>query len=184
MPFNTILALVLITLPPSENDLSHFSHLKQSCLEISLEMELMDAKEIKYVFSKNEEFNYDIKLIQKRYSELKDSPMTWDSKRFPGKEECTEILAFNRRFRTFVEQKIDFTIDAHEKLFLGEVLLEIDELYNLWDMIKDTNCEYYYVTTRRNMLKKLKEKLGDVDFYDGALPPAVPLWRFQRIDNY
>ena len=44
-------------------------------------------------------------------------------------------------------------------------------------------CEYYYVTVRRQALKKLKEMIGDQAYYSGSLPPHVPVWRFARGDN-
>ena len=62
------------------------------------------------------------------------------------------------------------------------ILQETDQLYQIWDTVRDARCEYYYVTVRRQALKRLREALGDEAYFSGRLPPHVPLWRFQQID--
>jgi hypothetical protein len=59
---------------------------------------------------------------------------------------------------------------------------ETEHLYQVWDTVRDARCDYYYVTVRRQALKKLRKMLGVDDYYFGKLPPPVPLWRFQEID--
>ena len=63
------------------------------------------------------------------------------------------------------------------------MLLEADRLYQIWDLVRDNRCDYYYVTVRRQALKKLKEMIGDQAYYSGQLPPHVPVWQFARIDR-
>ena len=65
---------------------------------------------------------------------------------------------------------------------LCETIGEVDRLYHLWDNIRDSRCDYYYVTIRRQALKKIRDEIGVAAFYNGQLPPHVPVWRFQRID--
>ena len=83
----------------------------------------------------------------------------------------------NIGFPSFVERHIG--PDSGE---LREMLQEVDRLYNIWDTVRDARCDYYYVTVRRQALKKLRETVGDDAYYSGALPPHVPIWRFARID--
>jgi hypothetical protein len=59
---------------------------------------------------------------------------------------------------------------------------EADRLYQVWDTVRDARCDYYYVTVRRQALKRLRDMLGSDAYYSGVLPPHVPLWRFQRVD--
>jgi hypothetical protein len=63
-----------------------------------------------------------------------------------------------------------------------EAIQDTDRLYQLWDTVRDARCDYYYVTVRRDALKKLRDTLGLADYAAGKLPPHVPLWRFERID--
>src|SRR5262245_32582518 len=58
--------------------------------------------------------------------------------------------------------------------------LETDRLYGVWDAARDARCEFYYVTVRRQALKKLKEMIGDNAYALGELPPYVPEWRFSE----
>ena len=44
----------------------------------------------------------------------------------------------------------------------------------------NTACEYYYVTVRRQALKRLRHMVGHDDYFAGILPPYVPLWRFEE----
>jgi hypothetical protein len=61
-------------------------------------------------------------------------------------------------------------------------LKETDSLYQVWDSVRDARCEYYYITVRRQALKRLQQMIGP-DAYNAAnLPPHVPLWRFQEVN--
>lgn len=52
----------------------------------------------------------------------------------------------------------------------------------IWDALRDVQCDYYYVAVRRQALKDLRERIGSVAYYCGTMPPAVPVWRFRRVD--
>jgi hypothetical protein len=60
-------------------------------------------------------------------------------------------------------------------------LQETDRLYQVWDAVRDARCDYYYVTVRRQALKRLRELIGDEAYYSASFPPCVPFWRFQQI---
>ena len=48
--------------------------------------------------------------------------------------------------------------------------------------MRDARCEYYYITVRRQALKRLRTMIG-AEAYDAAeLPPYVPLWRFLELN--
>ena len=54
---------------------------------------------------------------------------------------------------------------------LRTALQETDHLYQVWDNVRDARCEYYYVTVRRQALKKLREMIGENAYYQGQMPP-------------
>ena len=90
------------------------------------------------------------------------------------------MLAFNRAYRQHLDNRQ--AMELSNAWELHEMLVEADRLYQIWDLVRDTRCDYYYVTVRRQALKKLKELIGDQAYYSGCLPPHVPVWRFDRID--
>ena len=64
---------------------------------------------------------------------------------------------------------------------IREAVRETDRLYAVWDAVRDSRCEFYYVTVRRQALKKLQEMVGPEAYAAGDLPPYVPEWRFAEI---
>jgi hypothetical protein len=100
--------------------------------------------------------------------------------RFPPRQVISEMLAFNRAYREHLEKcQVAGCSPTGD---YQEALREADRLYHLWDAIRDSRCEYYYITVRRQALKKVRDLIGDDAFYNGNFPPHVPVWRFQRID--
>ena len=51
----------------------------------------------------------------------------------------------------------------------------------MWDAVRDARCEFYYVTVRRQALKKLRDLVGEEAYLAGTLPPNVPTWRFNEL---
>ena len=147
---------------------------------LALQWEILDAREVRYVLTRPEDFTADLKLLQRRYHELANAPPVSDCLRFPERAVVSDLLAFNRAYR----QQMD-TRQAIELVHwweFREAVQEADRLYQIWDNVRDARCDYYYVTVRRHALKKLRETIGPEDYYAGRLPPHVPVWRFQRID--
>ena len=62
------------------------------------------------------------------------------------------------------------------------MLAETDRLYLVWDAVRDARCDFYYVTVRRQALKKLRDLVGDEAYATGELPPNVPTWRFREAE--
>jgi hypothetical protein len=100
--------------------------------------------------------------------------------RFPDRALINDLLSFNRSYRQHLDSR-----QSIEKTYwweLHEAVQEADRLYQLWDTVRDARCDYYYVTVRRQALKKVRETVGAQAYYSGCLPPHVPVWRFTRID--
>jgi hypothetical protein len=57
------------------------------------------------------------------------------------------------------------------------VCRDADHLYEIWDCVRDAQCEYYYVTVRRQALERVRELIGSQAFESGSLPPCLPVWR-------
>lgn len=147
---------------------------------LALDWELLDPRETRYVMNRPEDFTGDLKLLRRRYGELREAPPSYDCMRFPDRNLINELLKFNREYRQHLEAR-----QASESMYwweLRESMIECDRIYQVWDLVREANCDYYYVTVRRQALKKLQESLGDQAYYSGVLPPHVPVWRFARIN--
>jgi len=159
---------------------AEFPTLRYSLITLSLEWEILDARETRYVLAREEDAASDIRMLQRRFQELSDAPYLSDAVRFPDRAVVNELLAFNRAYRNYVETRQPMeTVQGSQ---LRAVQREIEYLYQVWDTVRDARCDYYYVTVRRQALKRLRELVGDDAYYRGELPPHVPLWRFQVID--
>jgi hypothetical protein len=147
---------------------------------LAVRWEILDPRELKYVLARPEDFASDLSLLRHRYRLYADAPPVADCCRFPDRAVVNDLLSFNRAYRQYIDVR-----QPVELLHGGELrnaLQETDRLYQIWDAVRDARCEYYYVTVRRNALKQLRELIGEESYYNAALPPCVPLWRFQRID--
>jgi hypothetical protein len=183
-PMNYALAAVLITSPaePPEplQDLEPYSTTRPTVRALAVYWEILDPRESRYMLTRPEDFSANLAQLRRRYSDLIDAPPLYDCMRFPDRSLINDLLAFNRAYRQHLDNRQ--TMELANAWELREMILESDQLYQVWDLVRDTRCEYYYVTVRRQALKKLRETIGDQAFYSGCLPPHVPVWRFARID--
>lgn len=183
-PYQYLLAAALLTQPaespgPSPHP-EWYAVLKEPLQTLAVEWEILDPREVRYVLARAEDFSSDLNLLRRRYQELGEAPPVDDSRRFPERTAVNELLTVNRAFR----QHIDARQPGEPSRWweLRSALQETDTLYQVWDTVRDARCEYYYVTVRRQALQRLRELLGPDNYYAGALPPHVPMWRFQEID--
>lgn len=159
---------------------SQFPVLRFALMGLALEWEILDARETRYVLAREEDLLSDLRMLQRRYQELCDAPYLADAVRLPDRNVVNELLAFNRAFRNYVESRQPMeTVQGSQ---LRAVQREVEYLYQVWDTVRDARCDYYYVTVRRQALKRLRELIGEEAYYRGELPPHVPLWRFHEID--
>jgi hypothetical protein len=179
-----ILALSLLTAPPdaklNRDDLRTMTGLRPTLQTLAVQWEILDPREVRYILSRPEDFSADLTLLRRRFRDFADAPCLQDSLRFPDRETVNELLSFNRAYRQHVgtRQPVELARWWEHRATLQET----DQLYQIWDTVRDARCEYYYVTVRRQALKRLREMLGEEAYYSGELPPHVPLWRFRTID--
>ncbi len=182
-PLNYALAVALLTAAPETAevpDTEGLATVRPTIQSLAVSWELLDARECRYVLTRPEELCTDLKMLRRRNRELSDAPPLQDCMRFPDRGLVNELLSFNRAYRQHLDsrQALDLTYWWE----LHEALMETDRLFQVWDTVRDARCDYYYVTVRRQALKKLRETIGDQAYYAGMLPPHVPTWRFARID--
>lgn len=180
-----LLAAMLLTSPsPAELQdpgalRDHFPAIRWPLLSLAIEYEILDPREMRYVLARPDDVLSDIQMLRRRYEELNDAPPLADSYRFPERTAVNEMLVFNRAFRKFLEERQP--LEQVRSADLRVVQQETDHLYQVWDSVRDARCEYYYVTVRRQALKRLRDLVGEDRYQNGRLPPHVPLWRFETI---
>lgn len=182
-PGDLILAALLLTaqpgtpeLPPTED---RWPAVRDAVHKLAVQWEILDPRETRYILARPDDFSADINLLRRRYRDLLDAPQVDDSGRFPDRSVANELIRFNRAYRKHLDQRHELEIDRSESL--RSVMRETDRLYQVWDAVRDARCEFYYVTVRRQALKKLKDMVGDDDYASGSLPPNVPMWRFDEL---
>lgn len=184
LPFDYLLAVALLTGCPEAPEPTItpevYARLQPTLQALAMEWEILDSREVRYVLTRAEDFGADLKLLRRRHSDLIDAPYLHDCHRFPDRAVISELLTFNRSYRQHLDSLM--AVELVKWWELREALQESDRLYQVWDTIRDARCDYYYVTVRRQALKRLREMLGEEAYASGTLPPHVPVWRFQRID--
>ncbi|HEV3144570.1 MAG TPA: hypothetical protein VGZ47_11845 [Gemmataceae bacterium] len=176
-----IVAILLLTAGPAEPlpaiGTEGWPALQASMQRLAYQWQILDPREDRLLHL--EELAADLKVLRRRYRELADAPNLHDCIRFPEKALSVECLAFNRAYRKAIEKRLPLEFD--QEAALKETLRETDELYKIWDTVRDARCEIYYVPVRRQALKQLRNLIGPEAYYSGHLPPHVPLWRFEEI---
>jgi hypothetical protein len=182
LPIDYLLAVVLMAAPPSHAELLElpgmFPALQFQLRALAVELELLDPREVRYILARPEDFPADLKLLRHRYQELATAPAVDDALRFPERVTVNELLAFNRSYRRLIDVRQPLELVHGWELRMA--LQETDRLYQVWDSVRDARCPYYYVTVRRQALKRLRELVGEEAYYSGQLPPCVPLWHFRE----
>ncbi|MER3416251.1 MAG: hypothetical protein C4297_08595 [Gemmataceae bacterium] len=181
-----ILAVGLLTgsAPPAWEDpallQAHFPVLRFVLTSLALDWEILDPRETRYILARPEDLASDLKLLRDRYQDLKDAPPLVDCLRFPDRSTINELLVHNRAYRNSTEARQPIELTHRADILSAQ--READLLYQIWDTARDARCEYYYITVRRQALKRLRELIGQEAYLKGELPPHVPLWRYQVIE--
>lgn len=180
-PSDLILAAMLLCAPVGTPEpvpsADRWPALQAALHQTAIGWEILDARETRYVLSKVEDFQEDLDFLRKRKLDYEDSPRVGESDRLPSRQLMNDNIRFNRAYRKNLEMRMVWEPDRAEPL--GEAIRETERLYKIWDAMRDSKCEYHYVTVRRTALKRLKELLGPDEFAFGELPPFVPAWGFE-----
>jgi hypothetical protein len=184
IPLDYMLAVALLAAPAESLELTgisdRFVTVRPTVQALAITWEILDPREVRYVLMRSDDFTGDLNLLRRRYEELADAPPLHDQMRFPDRALINDLLSFNRSYRQHLDNRQSMELTYWWEL--REMLQEVDRLYAVWDTVRDARCDYYYITVRRQALKKLKETVGEESYNSGCLPPHVPIWRFARID--
>jgi hypothetical protein len=184
LPCDYLLAVALLTASPGASDSAAmpplYAAMRLPVQALAVKWEILDPREVRYILARSEDFGSDLNLLRRRYHDLAAAPSVVDCYRFPDRAQVNDLLAFNRAYRQHIDTRQP--VELVHWWDLRVAIQEADRLYQIWDTVRDARCDYYYITVRRQALKRLREMLGDDAYYAGNLPPCVPVWRFQKID--
>src|SRR5262249_49510289 len=110
---------------------------------------------------------------------LKDAPALSQVKLLPDRDLVNEAIRFNRAYRKHLEERLIWETDKAESI--QNAIIETQTSYQVWSLIQDAKCDFYFVTVRRQAMQRLREMLPEGDFDIGKMPPFVPYWRFNKL---
>ena len=149
--------------------------------KVAIDWEIMDERETSFMMTRLDDMKDDLELLRLRYVELNGAPLVSDGKRFPHRDTISDMLSLNRDLCKHIEARQH--VDTDRASAFRAALHETDTLYRVWDAVRDAKCEFYYITMRRQALKKVRNMIGAEAYYTGNLPPHIPTWRFQEASN-
>lgn len=141
----------------------------------AIKEELLDKKEVWY-FVKTSEFALDVKVISQRFHCLENAPKLSDKQYLLTKEQCEAGMEFNRQYQKTLESRALMETDRREAF--QEYMAYNRQHYELYDAMRDAQCDYNMITCRRKAMAKVIRLIGEEDFYNRKFPPCVPLWQF------
>jgi hypothetical protein len=176
---NLVLAAFLLTAEPGFQDPlpteQDWPEVSKSLQSLAIQWEILDERETSYILTKRDEFHSDLNMLRQRRIQFADAPRLAEHLRLPERQAANELIRLNRDYRKHLEDRRILEQDRAHALFAA--IRETDQLYIIWDAVRDARCEFYYVTVRRHALKKIRDTLGDAAYFAGELPPALPIWR-------
>lgn len=111
--------------------------------------------------------------LPRRVRELSDAPYSDAVHLFPVTRAAgSEARTINRSHARYLR----LVAELHNyPPHVMEAIRVTDEIYAAWDAFGDATVDFYYLNIRRRALAKLRELLGDEDFYAGRMPLPVPV---------
>ena len=174
----SILAFAMITAPPSAPapviDAAAWPTFRTALREQAIRCEILDPREER--LSRLDQFGADLTTLRQRHRDLRNAPPLADALRFPNRRQVSEMLQFNRDYRKHLKERQ--VVDLYRGSVFKDAIRETDDLYHVWDLVREATCEIYYVPVRRQALTDLRALIGPAAYFAGDLPPYVPLWRF------
>ena len=170
-----VLAAALLTAPKdAPTPVAWIEILRPTILTLALDSEILDPRERVFL----QDPTGDLEMLRGRNEEFLSYPQLGECNRYPPRKTLNDFLALNRSFRNDLNARL--AIDLIHADVIREAIVETDQLYQVWDTVRDAQCEYYYVTVRRQALKLLRDLIGAEAFYTGYLPPSIPVWHLPR----
>jgi hypothetical protein len=147
----------------------------QSLKRIALRMEVVGPSE-RWIDDYRSELNY----VRRHARELREAPPLGDVAILPQSSVSRESRCFNLNYQRNLELRRNVALHRQDEL--DEALQEAKNLSTIWALVDTAACPSQSWVCRRMALMRLREMLGPEAYYGGAIPPCVPLWRFEMIE--
>ena len=185
--FRILWASVLLSSPPETMrpgmlppgaEAGVYAALAPTLRGLALHWQILDARELGRLLNDAKDFPQDLKVLQERMQRLYCAPLLEERGRFVPLKLVEQLTAHNRAYRKELEDRLALdTLHAEE---LRAAIAETEELFRIWDTLRDALTEHYYIDYQRQALDRLRQQIGLAAFYRGDMPPALPIWRFPR----
>lgn len=175
-----VLAAVLLAAPAEQThepwEAETIALLRPALMQLALDAEVLDPREECLLNCESRDPAGDLRELRTRWLALALAPALEENRRFPERRLIEQFLDFNRAYRKDLLDRLEVdTVHAEE---LKHAVAETDELYRIWDTLRDARSGIYYVPARRLALQRVRTLVGPRAFYSGQLPPHVPIWHF------
>jgi hypothetical protein len=122
------------------------------------------------------DYRSEVRYVRRHLAELAYAPPLSDCWWLPSPAVIKECRCFNLGYQRALEQRRVLALHRHDEL--TESLRETQQLSEIWRLVDAAACPTNSWVCRRRALMQLRELLGPDAYYNGTLPPSVPLWRF------
>lgn len=127
-----------------------------------------------------EEMRNDLVAVRERYTELQGFPYSCDCRLFPEQEYANAMWSLSYDYGNYLNNLNNSGYRA-DSWRIRQAIVETDQLTSIWMDVRLLNGRYSTVAHKRKCLKRLKDTIGDENYYNGYLPCPVPLWRAETI---
>lgn len=175
-----VLAAVLLAAPAEQTlepwEAETVELLRPALAQLALDAEVADPREERLLRGEDRDPAGDLRELRSRWLALALAPGMDEGRRFPDRRLIDAYLDFNRAYRKDLLDRLE--VDAVHAEELRHAVAETDELFRVWNTLRDARSAVYYVSARRQALRRLRALIGPRAFYSGELPPHVPVWHF------
>lgn len=125
-----------------------------------------------------------LRKSREMYAGVQTAPPYADHRNWPGSRQRDNIqlqILFNERFERHVRYLI--ATEPFRREYLDIVLAETKYLGRVLETLNQISSPHNYPGEIRLSLAHLKYLLGDEAYAAGTIPPSVPTWRFNEMDE-
>jgi len=141
--------------------------------------EILDDREAANYFrgSDNiETFTNDLYNMRGRWEDTKDTPLISYVEGLPSQKVTQECCEANRKMLNSLEDN-KYNHGYHNVPWFEAAIQETNELYAIWDALRDSQHEYSYIHTRRQALARMFWLIKASGWKGDGMPPHTPYWR-------
>jgi hypothetical protein len=168
------LLIVVLVLSPVDPSVPHRvpEPLWQALKRVALAMEVVGPHE-RWI----EDFRSELGYVRRHSRELAGAPPLDDCLWMPPACVIRECRTLNLGYQQCLDMRRQVALHRQDEL--TEALAEARSLAEVWCLVEAASCSSKSWVCRRRALQRLQEVLGPDAYYNGQLPPCVPLWRFE-----